>query len=196
VILGIAGTIVGTDATPGQGFDTYSPFHLLEEKTIPAIFSAGLLGLAAVAAYMAGLLAVRGERGVWFGFALLLLLMSMDELAQLHEKVEKYTDIDWQTAYIPVFAGAAWIWWKLIRAVDGTPRLLLIGGAAAWAFAQFLEFVQYGSGDERVELFEPMAITEEILEMIGSTMFLLAVVILLRPRPAPPASAPPRHHRS
>lgn len=179
-ILGVAGTIVGTDATPGQGFDSDSPFHLLEEKTIPAFFSAVLLGLGAVAAYMAGLLSVRGERGAWFGFALLLLLMSMDEVAQLHEKVEKYSDIDFQTAYIPIFAAAAWVWWRLIRAVEGVPRALLVGGAAAWAGSQFLELVQYGDDDERVELFEPMAITEEILEMIGSTMFLLAVVILLR----------------
>ena len=104
----------------------------------------------------------------------------MDEVAQLHEKVEKYSDIDFQTAYIPVFAVAAWIWWRLIRAVEGVPRALLVGGAAAWAASQFLELVQYGDGDERVELFEPMAITEEVLEMIGSTMFLLAVVILLR----------------
>ena len=46
----------------------------------------------------------------------------------------------------------------------GVPRALLVGGAAAWAASQFLELVQYGDGDEeRVELFEPMAITEEIL---------------------------------
>ena len=179
-ILGVAGTIVGTDATPGQGFDSDSPFHLLEEKTVPAIFSAGLLGLGAVAAYMAGLLRIRGEHAAWFGFAALLLVMSMDEVAQLHEKTEKYTGIDWQTVYIPVFAAAAWVWWRLVRATEGVSRALLVGGAAAWAFAQFLELVEYGDNDQRVELFEPMAITEEILEMAGSTMFLLAVVILLR----------------
>ena len=185
-ILGVAGTIVGTDATPGQGFDSDSPFHLLDERTIPAFFSAILLGLGAVAAYMAGLLRIRGEHAAWFGFAALLLVMSMDEVAQLHEKTEKYTGVDWQTVYIPVFAAAAWVWWRLVRAVEGTPRMLLVGGAAAWAIAQFLELVQYGDGDERVELFEPMAITEEILEMAGSTMFLLAVVILLRAVPNPP----------
>lgn len=185
-ILGVAGTIVGTDATPGQGFDSDSPFHLLDEKTIPAIFSAGLLGLGAAAAYMAGLLRVRGEHAAWFGFAALLLIMSADEIAQLHEKTEKYSGIDWQTVYIPVFAAAAYVWWRLVRAVDGVPRALLFGGAASWAIAQFLELVQYGDADKRVRLFTPMAISEEILEMAGSTMFLIAVVILLRAVPEPP----------
>ena len=128
---------------------------------------------------MAGLLPVRGESGAWFGFALPLLLMSMDEVAQLHEKVEKYSDIDFQTVYIPVFAVAAWIWWRLIRAGGrparaargwcGQPRLLAVPRACP---------VRRRRRARRAV--RPMAITEEILEMIGSTMFLLAVVILLR----------------
>ena len=179
VILGIAGTIVGTGATPGKGPHSHSPFHLINEKTIPAFFSAVLLGLGAVAAYMAGLLRVRGEHAAWFGFALLLLVMSADEVAQLHEKAEKYSDIDWQTVYVPVFAGAAWVWWRLVKAVEGIPRALLFGGAVAWGISQVLELVQYGDNDVRVAAFAPMAISEEILEMAGSTMFLLAAVILL-----------------
>ena len=101
----------------------------------------------------------------------------MDEVAQLHEKVEKYTDIDFQTVYIPVFAVAAWIWWRLIRA-GGVPRALLVGGAAAWADRPVPRAGPVRGRRRARRAVRPMAITEEILEMAGSTMFLLAVVIL------------------
>jgi hypothetical protein len=180
VIFGVAGTIVGTGATPGKGVHSHSPFHLINERTIPAFFSAALLAAGGAAAYVAGSWRVSGARTEWLIFGFVLFLMGLDEVGQLHEKVEKWTGTDWQTVYLPVFLGAAVVWWRLMRVIDRDLRVLLAGGAVAWAISQALEFLQYDSQDRRVAGFEPMAITEEMLEMVGSTLFLLAIVVALR----------------
>jgi hypothetical protein len=106
--------------------------------------------------------------------------MSADEVVQIHEKVETWTGIDWQQPYAFVALGAAFVWFKMLRAMESGPRLLLILGAVAWAIAFGLEDAQYDSQDHRVAAFTPMAIGEELLEMAGSSLFMLALVVALK----------------
>jgi hypothetical protein len=106
--------------------------------------------------------------------------MSADEVIQIHERIETWTGIDWQQPYAFVALGAAFIWFKMLRLMEPGPRLMLIIGAVCWAISFALEDAQYDSDDQRVSGFTPMAISEELLEMAGSSLFLLALVVALK----------------
>ena len=184
-VLGVAGAIVGTDAFQDEGSIADRLFNLVNEKTIPTFFSGALLAAGGLCALLAAQSRLYGLHRTWLAFAALLLLMALDEVIQIHERIETWTGIDWQQPYAVVLVVAAVVWWRLLRVVDRDSRAMLIGGAVAWVIAFALEDIQYDSNDDRVSGFGAMAISEEILEMIGSTLFLLAVVVALdriRPR--------------
>jgi hypothetical protein len=185
VLLGIAGTWVGTDAFQGEGSTADRLFNLVNEKTVPAFFSGAVLLAGGLCSLIAARVRLHGERGVWIAFGALLVLMSADEVVQIHERIETWTGVDWQQPYAVVALGAAVIWFKILRRVDSLPRTLLITGAVAWAISFGLEDAQYDSSDHRAAGFTPMAISEELLEMVGSTMFLLALVIALKANARP-----------
>jgi len=173
VAFAIAGTIVGT-------YTSGSPFNLVNEKTIPAFFSGAVLGCVGLCALLAAHCRIAAKPIYWVAFALLMLVMSFDEVAGLHEKIEHWSGIDWQTVYAPVFVVAAVVWWMLLSRLERLPRAMLLAGAAAWAVAQVLEYFEYDSADQPVRGFSAMVIVEETLETTGSVLFLLAVVITLR----------------
>ena len=79
-----------------------------------------------------------------------------------------------------LFAGLAWLY--IWRGCKGLTRILWTGGAFAWGSSQLLEATQWGSGDEKIEGYNASMVTEELLEMIGSGLFLLALIRLF-PRP-------------
>jgi hypothetical protein len=101
-------------------------------------------------------------------------------VVQIHERIETWTGVDWEQPYLVVALGAAVIWFKILRRVDPLPRALLIIGAVCWAISFGLEDAEYDSADDRVSGFTTLAISEEVLEMIGSTLFLLALVVALK----------------
>lgn len=191
VLLGIAGTVVGTDAYQGEGSIWDRLFNLVNEKTIPTFFSGAVLVAGSLVSLLAARVRLYGAHRVWIAFGALLLLMSADEVIQIHEKVETWTGVDWQQPYAIVALGAAFIWFKMLRLMEPGPRLMLIMGAVCWAISFGLEDAQYDSQDHRVSGFTPMAISEELLEMAGSSLFLLALVVALKahPRRAPELAA-------
>ena len=180
VLLGIAGTLVGTDAYQGEGSIWDRLFNLVNEKTIPAFFSGAVLVAGGLVSLVAARARLYGAHRLWIAFGALLLLMSADEVIQIHERIETWTGIDWQQPYAFVALGAAFIWFKMLRLMEPGPRLMLIIGAVCWAISFGLEDAQYDSNDERVSGFTPMAISEELLEMAGSSLFLLALVVALK----------------
>ena len=179
-LLGVAGALVGTDSFQGEGSTWDRLFNLVNEKTIPTFFSGAVLLAGGVCSLIAARVRLYGERGLWIAFGALLVLMSADEVVQIHERIETWTGVDWEQPYAFVALGAAVIWLKILRRVDPLPRALLIIGAICWAISFGLEDAEYDSSDDRVEGFAALAISEEVLEMIGSTLFLLALVIALK----------------
>jgi hypothetical protein len=179
-LMGIAGVIVGTDTYQGEGSLADRMFNLANEKTVPTFFSGAILLAGGLCSLLAGRLRVYGTRGWWIGFGAFLIFMSTDEVVQIHEKVETWTGIDWQQPYAFVALAAAVIWFKMLRVVEPGPRLLLILGAVAWAISFGLEDAQYDSQDHRVAAFTPEAISEELLEMAGSSLFMIALVVALK----------------
>jgi hypothetical protein len=180
VLLGIAGAVVGTDAYQGEGSLADRAFNLVNEKTVPTFFSGAILLAGGLCSLLAARVRLYGMHRLWIAFGALLIFMSADEVVQIHEKVETWTGVDWEQPYAFVAIGAAVVWFKILRRVERLPRLLLIYGAIGWGLSFVLEDAEYDSNDDRVSGFTTMAISEEVLEMAGSSLFLLALVIALK----------------
>lgn len=158
-------------------------FDLDREWVVPAFFSAGVLGWAAV---LAARLARAGPasrlRPVWWwALTVLFAFMCLDELTSIHERLEAATGVDWQLLYAPlvVVAGIGWL-----RALVSFQRrgaaVLWALGAAAWFVAQVFEYLQY-DGDRLIHAW--MIVPEESLEMTGSSLWVLALLTALHALP-------------
>ena len=158
-------------------------FGLNDEWNVPAWFSGLLLVAAGWGAWCAARLAApdRASRLGLHGLALFLVFMGVDEVTQVHERVERAAQVHWQFLYAPVIAVGAvgwtlalrWLWWHALA------RACMLAGAAAWFAAQVLEYVQYEDG----RLVRRWTIApEELFEMGGSLLWLLALLLALQGR--------------
>lgn len=113
-----------------------------------------------------------------FLLAAIFLFMALDEMLIIHETLEIVLATDWQIIYLPImlFAGLGWI--QVLLRSSGTVRASWFLGATAWALSQLLEQWQWidgpGGSIEAIH-YNVMMVTEELLEMIGSTLFLYAL---------------------
>lgn len=178
------GTVIAVLAVAGAVYAWESPsslsrFDLDEERTVPAFFTAFLLIACAVVALRLPRSVV--SRAVAIAFAGLLVLASLDELAEVHEKLERRLDVDWQLLYIPVFAAAVAVLALFLMALrrNGLGLGLVLASAACWAGSQVLEALQW-EDDGPAPGYTWMMVTEETLEMVGSALLLLALLAALR----------------
>lgn len=155
-------------------------FNLDGEMNLPTAFS----GLLLVTACLVGLVVATESASVGISAARLVPIvaligfMSLDEVWQIHERLESWTGIDWQTLYLPVFAIAGVLGATLLprlRNAGHAAHFLVLGGVA-WAMAQIFEALQWDGTDR---LTAPWTIVpEETLEMAGSLLFMLAFLAL------------------
>ena len=154
--------------------------NLDTEGTPPAWYSAGLLAAAGVLALLRWRVGPRAGRApAWLLAGLFFLFMAADEAYELHERLEAAAGVDWQLLYAPVVAVGALAWLALLRRLY-PPRasvVLFVLGALAWLLGQALEAVQW-SGDRFVR--PETVVPEEVLEMTGSGLFALAILVHLR----------------
>ena len=186
VLMGVAGVLHAAGVTP-------EAFDLDGEYTVPAFFSAGLLGVASAMA----LTLARGQRGL--DRTLLILVaaafafLAMDELFSIHERLDIRTDVDWQVLYLPAGIGFVWAIWRITGSLGrrGRESLMIFAGLGAWAVAQMLEAAVYSEvtpsliqdSMSRTEIddithslpYYAMAIPEELLEMSGSLLLAVAL---------------------
>ena len=110
--------------------------------------------------------------------------MGADEFAYLHERAETRTGVDWQLLYLPVVAVGGLAWLLVLRrwGARSRPGALLVGGAAGWFVAQVLEKLEYGPGDVMVDGYLLLATVEEVLEDVGSLLWVAAGLYALRAR--------------
>lgn len=156
-------------------------FHPDSERRVASTVSALALVAAGLAAVRAGARTGAGWQLVPVGA--LLLLMALDEWAALHERLEATTGTDWQLLYLPVFAVAGACFLLAARRHRGERAFLVpwLAGAACWAVSQVLELAQWDGDDQRAG-YRAMMLPEEVLELTGSLLFLLAALVLLRRR--------------
>jgi hypothetical protein len=177
-----AAAVCGILAVPAHGDDSslWRWFDLDRELNFTTFFSAGLL---LINAWLV-LLLIRGNQvgRVAFGLVAIFTLMGFDEVLKFHETLEKTTGIDWQILYSPIILVAGLAWAYIWLNIAGLTRILWTGGAFAWGSSQVLEAAQWGwfaSNSEKADGYNLSMITEELLEMIGSGLFLLALLRLL-----------------
>ena len=174
VLLAILGAIVAWEPRPAL-----SRFDLDEERTVPAIFSALLLaGCAVLALRLPRAILARGPA---ITFAALLALASLDELAEIHEKLERRLDVDWQLLYVPVFLAVLVVLGLFVSGLrrNGLDLRLVVASAACWGSSQVLEALQW-EDDGPASGYRWMVVAEETLEMAGSALLLLALLTALR----------------
>ena len=111
--------------------------------------------------------------------AAILFFMGYDEAFEFHEELESRLEADWQMLYLPVALafGAVWLAMLIRKLPAGLSRGLWVAGAASWFVAQTLEQIQW-DGDRLVH--EWMIVPEEILEMTGSALWLIALLVAVR----------------
>jgi len=156
-------------------------FNLDGERNVPATFSAALwVGVAVLAL----LVARAGAGKAWAVLAIPILFVAADEFAEIHERLERITGIDWQILYSPLAIVAAVLW-----VVIGT-RLRRLGAGfglfaaatVAGAVSQVLEKLEYGPHDEIRPGFREMVVSEELLEMIAALLLGLSFLTALKAR--------------
>jgi hypothetical protein len=158
------------------------------EQTIPATFSGGLLLVAGALALLAGSLrsTTPAERRWWVALAAVLSVLGMDEIAAIHDRFQGGTGIPGQTILMPAAILGLFAWWKVLRYLRPSrrARLLFLGGAVFWALTQASDLI-----------LNPVArwtiVPEETGEMIGSTLWLFALLWWLRHvlTPVPPLAS-------
>lgn len=156
-------------------------FDLDGELNPPALFSAALLLTAS-----ASLFRIRRRFTpaiVPILFSAFLVLAAVDEAAELHERLERWLGVDWQLLYLPAFVAAVILWSLLLAGIwnHGLSRTLFIASAAAWVGAQVLEFFQWDV-ERSFAVYNVMMVAEEMLEMTGTALMLLALLYADRPR--------------
>jgi hypothetical protein len=180
-VLAVLGTLHGAGADIDlEGFVSEGPYRLFNtdgEVNVPTAFSGLLLFGAAFLAAALARSGCAGDARPWWFMAGVLAFMGLDECLTIHEKAAWLSGVTWQAVYVPVALVAFWAWLRALGRLRAYGRawLLWIGGAAAWATA--LVFERIGSdlrqGDAGIR---QLALSEEILEMIGSTLFGLALL--------------------
>ena len=164
---------------PGSSTDY---FDLDGEDTFITILTGGALLAAALGALVAGYSVVGRARLVFHTLAGFFAFMALDEVFSFHEGIERSTGVDWQVLYLPIFligavAGiAALVVLRGLRAA----QLTFLAGGAAWFVAQALEKIQWGAGDEPIAHYNLLMVPEELLEYLGSALWFVAFVLVIR----------------
>jgi hypothetical protein len=152
-----------------------------ETFVIPAFFSAVVL---LVTACLALFKATRSELLPWVLLGALFAFLAVDEVLEFHERLEGTTRIEWQMLYVPLMLVGGACWLAALRRMPSmsTERLLWLGGGGSWTAALLMEFgAHLGSTTTRKgPLPYESLIVEELLEMAGSSMMLLALFVVGR----------------
>lgn len=172
VILGILGIVHVSGVAHTWIVDLDAEFN------VPALWSGGLLLTAALLA-----IELRHHERLRpvMGLAGLLGFMGIDEIATLHEHLERWSGVRWELLYVPLVALAALAVGVSWTRLGDTPwaRPALAAGAACWVGAQALELAAW-DGTTPVAAYDLLMVTEELGEMVGSLMFVVALLCIRR----------------
>lgn len=197
-VAAIVMTVFDRTAASGLLGDVVSSIHRLVNPDLEANFStwfstalllgaATLIGLVAIAKSDAG----DPLRRHWVAFSALMLLMSIDEAAQVHEMIIKPTQ-----QLLGVTGGEAWVWTipavfvvslfavaslRFLAAQPGPLRRLLILAFGLFVLGA-IGIEAFGGvvvGRDRPVAFEIAAAIEEFFEMVGVVVLIYAIMGVL-----------------
>jgi hypothetical protein len=167
--------IMGAVVYPGGG--DLRAFDVNKEQTFPATFSGILLLAAGGLALLNGLVRsdTRAGRRWWIVLALVFAFLGLDEIAALHEAVQDRVHVWGQAVLAPVVFVGVYAWWATLKRLWSEPPagMLFVLGAGAWIVSQMIDA-------KLNEEWGWTVIPEELLEMAGSALFGLALLVALR----------------
>lgn len=160
----------------------FDPFDLDGERNVPSTYSAALWASAALVAVLLGRVEHGRTARVWQILSVTLLYVSFDEFAEIHERLERITGIDWQILYSPLGIVALVLWVVVGRRLRelGAGFGLFVVGTISGVTSQVLEAVEYGEHDRRVAAFNELVVAEELLEFAAAVLIGLAFLTALR----------------
>ena len=174
-VLMVAFGILGSIVYPGGG--DLRVFDLNKEQTFPATFSGILLLGAGALALLNAVVRCPNprDRVWWLVLAGVFAFLGVDEMTALHEAVQDRVHVWGQATLIPIVIAGGVAWWMVLKKL-GTQSLagrLLILAVVIWGVSQGIDAVLN-------EEFGWTIVPEELLEMAGSTMFGLAMLVALK----------------
>jgi hypothetical protein len=176
-----AAALIATLATFGilqrTLFPTWSLANLDSETSAATFFSATLLWAAAAGWVLVAIVTSDRRKATWT-WAVILIFLAIDEGNAIHEKLERWSGIDWQVLYIPLLFAAGLTAWNLVRGrhLDTATRAF-VATAAAWAITLLLELIQNWGGEPIADaVYDPTMVAEETLEMVGATLMAIAAL--------------------
>jgi hypothetical protein len=164
---------------PGSSTDF---FDLDGEDTLVTVLTGASLLAAALGALVAGYSVVGRARLVFHTLAGFFTFMALDEMLSFHEGIERTTEVDWQVLYLPIFLVGAVAGIGALLALRGlrVAQLTFLAGGAAWFVAQVFEQIQWGADDEPIAHYNLLMVPEELLEYLGSALWFVAFVLVIR----------------
>jgi hypothetical protein len=182
VLFGILGAIV----YPGGG--DLRVFDLNKEQTFPATFSGLLLLSAGALALLNGVVRCPkpADRLWWLVLAGVFAFLGIDEISALHEAVQDRVHVWGQATLIPIVIAGGIAWLVTLRrlGMHSLAGRLLILAVVAWGLSQGFDVALNESHGWTI-------VPEELLEIAGSTLFGLAMLVAVRE--VVPARAPVEH---
>ncbi len=198
--------------------------HLGREANIPTYFHSAVLVAIALTFWTAmglesgwravGRLRPSGS-AIWFFGGAGFLYLALDEGLRIHERVAaltfkalgvwdrmthyEITPAWWEALFAPLFGAIGVVVLTLLFRYRRRMRAFFVLGLVAmgfWGTALVLEFVQLTYLIGVQPWFGVAVFTEELFEMMGSSLFLLASVLLVRSFAGPPGLSPSHVERA
>jgi hypothetical protein len=167
--------ILGAIVYPGGG--ALRVFDLNKEQTFPATFSGVLLLGAGCLALLNGVVRCPNlaDRRWWLVLAGVFAFLGIDEITALHEAVQDRVHVWGQATLIPIviLGGIAWVVTLRRLGTRSVAGRLLMLAAATWALSQGIDAALN-------EHWGWTIVPEELLEMCGSTLFGLSMLVAAR----------------
>lgn len=163
-------------------FPEWDAANLDSEGSVATGFAVALLWGAGFWWLLVAIVTRPVSPAIWMWWPVLAWL-AIDEGTAIHERLERWSGIDWQLLYLPVMVFFGAVWWGVVLRHRRQARVvtLLFFVAAAWGVVLVLELVQnWGGPPVRAAIYVPTMITEEAFEMIGTTVLLIAGILALR----------------
>jgi hypothetical protein len=170
-------------------------FDLDKEQNLPTWLSSVQLFSAGLCAWLVSLRALGRERLAWRGLATILLFVSLDELALIHEEVVEHVTGDpaadlwwWPALYLPLGAALLAAFWVALRTVRD-----VLGSATAFVAGFVLLGVSIALDTAATQyvdnrwIFNPSLIVEEALELSGSAVLVCVLLSVFLVRQVAPA---------
>jgi len=175
----------------------YRLLNVNNEANIPTWYSTiALLVCVLLLALIAILKKRQGDRFIyhWRGLVLLFLLLSLDEAASLHEKlnapIRSLLDLDSNGLFLWVIPGSifastiALIYWKFLSSLPPQTRNLILQSAALYlggaiGFELFTAFLVWNISDLHPTMVVLTIAIEELLEKLGILTFIRALLLYI-----------------